>query len=111
MEGFGLVIVEAAAAGLPIVASAIPGIEEAARAAFAPVLVDPSDPHAFGRAVCECLSRPAADFRPEPALLRPYSIESSVQQLTGIYDNLAAVRVALEILGPSPSKTVCLTGV
>ena len=87
MEGFGLVIVEAAAAGLPIVASAIPGIEEAARAAFAPVLVDPSDPQAFGRAVCECLSRPAADFRPEPALLRPYSIESSVQQLTGIYDH------------------------
>ena len=85
MEGFGLVVVEAAAAGLPIVASHIPGILDSAQASVAPSLVEPYDTEAFVTAVLEVLNQPKSDYAPRPELLEPFDIEASVNRLCRIY--------------------------
>ena len=56
-EGFGIPFVEAMAAGVPVVASAHPSMDEAA--GDAAVRADPDDPQAIGAAVEEALRRQA----------------------------------------------------
>jgi len=60
MEGFGLVALEAAASGLPVVASELEGITEALRNGSNGVLVPPGDAQAYARELSELLgmSRP-----------------------------------------------------
>lgn len=58
MEGFGLPVLEAMAAGVPVVASRIPSLE--GFAAGAAELVEPGDPEAFAAAARSLLTRPPA---------------------------------------------------
>lgn len=58
-ESFGIVLVEAMAAGLPIVASAIPGFTEVLRDGVDGLLVPPGDAAATTRAVARILDDPS----------------------------------------------------
>ena len=64
-EGFSIVLLEAMAAGVPIVATDIPGNSEAIRSGVDGYLVPPKDPCALANAVIEILNNPsiASTFR------------------------------------------------
>jgi phosphatidylinositol alpha-mannosyltransferase len=55
-ESFGIVLVEAMAAGLPVVASDIPGYREVIRAGVDGLLVPPNDPEALAAALSRVLT-------------------------------------------------------
>jgi len=57
-ESFGIVLVEAMAAGLPVVASAIPGFDEVIRDGVDGLLVPPGDLEALTRALGRVLDEP-----------------------------------------------------
>jgi phosphatidyl-myo-inositol dimannoside synthase len=57
-EGFGFVVLEALACGIPVVASTADGTREAVRGGELGLLVDPKDPDALERAILQALSRP-----------------------------------------------------
>jgi phosphatidylinositol alpha-mannosyltransferase len=58
-ESFGIVLVEAMAAGLPVVASDIPGYREVVRNGIDGILVPPNDPESVAWVVRKILSDPA----------------------------------------------------
>jgi len=62
-ESFGIVLVEAMAAGLPVVASDIPGYREVVRDDIDGLLVPPGDPVALATAVRRVLAEPALSDR------------------------------------------------
>lgn len=62
-ESFGYVLVEAMAAGLPVVATDIPGYREVVRDGIEGLLVPPGDPGSLARAVREVLNDPALAAR------------------------------------------------
>lgn len=62
-ESFGLVLVEAMAAGVPVVASDIPGYREVVRANVDGLLVRPGDPGALADAMRRVLSDPTLASR------------------------------------------------
>jgi phosphatidylinositol alpha-mannosyltransferase len=57
-ESFGIVLVEAMAAGLPVVASDIPGYDEVVRPDVDGLLVPARDPAALAAAVARVLDQP-----------------------------------------------------
>ena len=57
-ESFGIVLVEAMAAGLPVVASDIPGYREVVRHDVEGILIKPSDPRELAGAVTRLLEEP-----------------------------------------------------
>jgi len=59
MEGLGIILLQAAASGLPVVASAAGGIPEAVVDQETGLLVPPSDPEALASAVSTLLTDPA----------------------------------------------------
>lgn len=57
-EGFGFVLLEAMACGIPVVASKLDGGREAVRDGQLGILVDPADQRQLKRAILEALARP-----------------------------------------------------
>ncbi len=57
-ESFGMVLVEAMAAGKPVVASAIPGYTEVVKSGAEGLLVPPGDTQALARAIIHLLNNP-----------------------------------------------------
>jgi phosphatidyl-myo-inositol alpha-mannosyltransferase len=62
-ESFGMVLIEAMAAGVPVVASDIPGYREVVRRGVDGLIVPPGDPVALAKAVRQVLSDPALAAR------------------------------------------------
>jgi glycosyltransferase involved in cell wall biosynthesis len=59
-EGLPLVAVEAAAAGLPVVGYAVPGVQDALGGGAGTLVAEHDGPAGLARAVAECLATPAA---------------------------------------------------
>ena len=57
-EGFGQVVIEAMAAGKPVVASKIPPLTEIVKTVKRAYLVNPGDPQAFANAISWLLTHP-----------------------------------------------------
>jgi phosphatidylinositol alpha-mannosyltransferase len=93
-ESFGIVLVEAMAAGLPLVASDIPGYREVARHEREGLLVAPSDPAALTAGVCRVLDEPGLAQRlgangRERA--KAFSWDHIIDRLETVYAELAPV--------------------
>jgi phosphatidylinositol alpha-mannosyltransferase len=93
-ESFGIVLVEAMAAGLPVVASDIPGYRDVTRDGVEGVLVPPDDPAALATAVARLLDAPAlARSLGEAGARRArlFDWNAIVDRLLEIYDEVATV--------------------
>jgi phosphatidylinositol alpha-mannosyltransferase len=90
-ESFGIVLVEAMAAGLPLVASDIAGYREVARHESEGLLVQPSDPAALASGVRRILNDPALAQRlGENGFRRSRSFawDRIIDRLEIVYDGL-----------------------
>jgi len=88
-EGFGIAIVEAMAAGRPVVATAVGGIPEVVIHGETGLLVPPGDPFALAAAIDHLLSFPeqtrALGVRGQERVRDLFSIESAVRRHEELY--------------------------
>jgi glycosyltransferase involved in cell wall biosynthesis len=95
-EGFGIAIVEAMAAGRPVIASAVGGIPEIVVREDTGLLVPPGDARALAGAIASLLSRPdrarAMGARGRERARERFSIEAAVRRHQQLYDTLSSRR-------------------
>ena len=90
-EGMGRVLVEAMAAGLPIVASRVGGIPDLVKDGQNGLLVPPEDASALEKAICGLLADKKKRKRmgkPGKKICRQYSAEAMVEQIDDLYAEL-----------------------
>jgi phosphatidylinositol alpha-mannosyltransferase len=93
-ESFGIVLVEAMAAGLPVVASGIPGYDEVVTDGVDGLLVAPRDPEALARAAGTILDDPGLAARLSTAgLARAATFDWEVvgARLQALYERAVAI--------------------
>ena len=91
-ESFGIVLVEAMAAGLPVIATDIPGYREVVRAGLDGTLVPPRDPAALAQAIAQLLDDPDTAKRfgeAGRARAKRYSWETVAAEIEEIYDSVS----------------------
>ena len=91
-EGFGLVVVEAAAAGLPIVASEVGGIPEIITHEHDGLLVPPGEPNALAAAIQRLLNEPEQARRlgdnARRTAFERFSAEAMAERYIELYERL-----------------------
>jgi glycosyltransferase involved in cell wall biosynthesis len=90
-EGMGRVLVEAMAAGLPIVASRVGGIPDLVKHGENGLLVPPANAGALEQAISDLLNDKAKRKRMGETgkkMCRPYSIEAMVDKIDNLYSRL-----------------------
>lgn len=90
-EGLPRSLMEASAAGVPIVATRVGGVEEIIRDGVTGVVVDPGDPAALAAAISESITdQEAANERSRAALdaSTVFSIETMCDRTAAIYESL-----------------------
>ncbi|MSR65684.1 MAG: glycosyltransferase [Verrucomicrobiae bacterium] len=90
-EGFGIAVVEAMAAGVPVVASRVDGVCEIIRDRQDGVLVPPSEPDKLAQAIVELLSdgewaKQLVDSAHKRA--EEFSIQATVERLQALYESV-----------------------
>jgi glycosyltransferase involved in cell wall biosynthesis len=91
-EGMGKAAVEAMAAGLPVVASAVSGLREVVRDGETGILVPPADPGRLADAILQLLRDPVLRVRMGAAgraRAESYSVARMVDALAALYRDLA----------------------
>ncbi|HLJ56242.1 MAG TPA: glycosyltransferase family 4 protein [Chthonomonadaceae bacterium] len=92
VEAFPIAILEAAATGLPVIATAVGGVPEAIAEGETGLLVPPANPAALARAICALIECPARAAEYGAAGARRVAERFTVQQMlaktTAIYDRL-----------------------
>jgi len=95
-EGFGVAAAEAAAAGLPVVATNVYGIPDVVRDGETGFLTPPKDPGALARAIGRLVEDPALRARLGEAgreyVARHYDWTENAQQMASIYERLISAR-------------------
>lgn len=95
-EPFGIVILEAWAAGLPVAAARVGGVPSFVKHEHDALLFDPTDTHAMAQAVCDVLMHPAiSQALAEKGRIKAqsqYSWEMITKRLLGIYEDVQAAR-------------------
>jgi glycosyltransferase involved in cell wall biosynthesis len=93
-EGFGIAILEAMAAGKPVVATTVGGIPEFVVSGESGLLVQPGDPVALAAAIRQLLAQPdrakAMGCRGQEHVRKHYTIESVVRQHEQLYEKCMA---------------------
>jgi phosphatidylinositol alpha-1,6-mannosyltransferase len=93
VEGFGIVYLEASAAGRPVVAGRSGGVEDAVEDGVSGILIDPEDPGALVEALSRLLRDPDLRRRMARAgrerVVTRFSQESGVAAFTEVLDELA----------------------
>jgi glycosyltransferase involved in cell wall biosynthesis len=83
-EGFGFVILEALACGIPVIASVADGTREAVRNGELGFVVDPDDSEGLKAAIFEALARP----RRIPPGLEYFAFPNFAERLCCVFDNV-----------------------
>jgi glycosyltransferase involved in cell wall biosynthesis len=91
-EGLGVCLLEAQAAGVPVVASRVGGIPEAVDDQVTGTLVPSADPEAMARAVIELLGHPERRARMGEAgrrhVARHFSVDAMLSGNLAVYDSI-----------------------
>ena len=94
-ESFGIVLVEAMAAGVPVVASDIEGYREVVRDGIDGLLAPPNDPNALAAAIRRVLSEPelaAALKAAGRSRAQAFSWQAVAPRLEAVYDRVLSAR-------------------
>ena len=94
-ESFGIVLVEAMAAGVPVVATDIPGYREVVRDGVDGLLVPPNDPNALAAAIRRVLSEPelaAALKAAGRSRAQAFSWLAIAPRIEAVYDRVLGAR-------------------
>ncbi len=91
LEGFGIVLLEAMAAGIPVVASNVDGIREVVIQGESGILIPPKNPDAIASAVIQLIENPQlVKSLVENGLKRArlFDVQEHVMKLESLYSNL-----------------------
>jgi glycosyltransferase involved in cell wall biosynthesis len=97
-EGLPMVVLEAMAMGVPVIATDVEGVPEAVRDGFEGRIVPPNDPQALATAVAE-LIRGSRDWR----ALRQNAISRQIAHFSDVSMAAGVARVYDEVLQPASS--------
>jgi len=93
IEGFGIVFLEAAAAGRPVIGGDSGGVPEAVERDETGLLVDGTDPHAVGEAICTLASAPELRARlgwaGRDRVIRRFTWDRAAEQVARLHARVA----------------------
>jgi glycosyltransferase involved in cell wall biosynthesis len=95
-EPFGKVVIEAMAAGCPVVASRVGGIPEIITAADLGTLITPDDPRGLADAIVQYLTNPAKAAQTGSAgrrhVVERFDLPHMIERIERLYDGILAGR-------------------
>ncbi len=103
IEGFGIVALEASAAGLPVVASRLQGIPEAVQDGKNGILLDWDDPAAFAAVILDLVKNPQKRGELGDRARRYTAEKFSWDRIAGLYSGLFSELEAHRDTGISPA--------